>query len=166
MTPREPSRAVSDVRARLICVGRPRNKHAVGLYDEYESRIVKLGLDFSSAWVAEERSGGRYSDDHVMERESRRLVETVDRGARLVVLDRRGNQFESERLAAVLSRWATPVAAFLLGGPLGHHASLLERADDLWSLGSPTLPHELARVVAAEQIYRAMTLIRGVPYHK
>jgi len=154
------------VRARLICVGKPKNPHTTALYDDFEDRISRLGLEFSHGWVAEERSGGRYSDDHVTEREGRRLVAAVDKGIRVVALDRRGRQFESSQLASLLERWTTPSAAFVLGGPLGHHDVLLDHADELWSLGSLTLPHELARVVAAEQIYRAMTLIRGVPYHK
>ena len=154
------------MRAQLICVGKPKNPHASALYDDFESRIGKLGLEFSGNWVAEERSGGRYSDDHVIERESRRLLEALDKGVRLVALDRRGRQLGSEQLAAVLRRWVTPFAAIVLGGPLGHHAGLIDRADEVWSLGPLTLPHELARVVATEQIYRAMTLIRGVPYHK
>ena len=154
------------MRARLICVGKPKNLHADALYTDFADRISKLGLEFSHGWVAEERSGGRYSDDHVMERESRRLLAAVEKGVRLVALDRRGRQFESERLAPLLQRWTTPTAAFVLRGPLGHHDGLLDRADEVWSLGPLTLPHDLARVVAAEQIYRAMTLIRGIPYHK
>ncbi|NIM02002.1 MAG: hypothetical protein GTN89_14570 [Acidobacteria bacterium] len=154
------------MRVRLICVGRPRNPHTNALYDDFTSRVAKLGLDYDSGWVAEERSGGRYSDEHVTERESRSLLEAVGKSSKLIALDRRGKQFESERLAELLQRWATPAATIVLGGPLGLHTSLLERADALWSLGAMTLPHELARVVAVEQIYRAMTLIRGVPYHK
>ena len=154
------------MRARLICVGKPKNPHTNALYDNFEDRLSRLGLEFGNGWVAEERSGGRYSDVHVMERESRLLLAGLDKNTRLVVLDRRGKAHDSERLAALLERWVVPSATFVLGGPLGHHDVLLERADETWSLGPLTLPHELARVVAVEQIYRAMTLIRGVPYHK
>jgi 23S rRNA (pseudouridine1915-N3)-methyltransferase len=154
------------VRARLICVGKPKNPHTIALSNDFTDRISRLGLEFSHGWVAEERSGGRYSDDHVTERESRRLLAAVEKGFRLVALDRRGKQLESEQLAGLLERWTTPSAAIVLGGPLGHHEALLGHADEIWSLGALTLPHELARVVATEQIYRAMTLIRGVPYHK
>jgi len=154
------------MRARLISVGKPKNTHTKALCDDYIARITRLGLAFDDRWVAEERPGGRYSDDHVMERESRRLVAELARGERLIAVDRRGTSLDSERLAPALERWARPRAAFVLGGPLGHHLELLERADEIWSLGPLTLPHELARVVVVEQIYRAMTLIHGVPYHK
>ena len=154
------------MRARLICVGKPKQPHTIALHDDYASRARKLGLDLRSGWVAEERGGGRYSDEHVRERESRRLIEGLERGERLIALDRTGRSLDSERLATTLPRWATPCGVFMLGGPLGHHQDLLGRADEVWSLGSLTLPHELARVVVVEQLYRAMTLIRGVPYHK
>lgn len=154
------------MRARLLCVGKPRNPHAIALHDDFVGRIAKLGLDFHSGWVAEEKGTSRYSDDHVRARESRRLSDALEKGMRTVVIDRRGRALDSESLAARLERWATPSVALLLGGPLGHHDDLLEQADDSWSLGPPTLPHELARVVVVEQLYRAMTILRGIPYHK
>lgn len=147
-------------------MGKPRQPHTTALFDDYADRIRKLGLDLSSSWVPEERSGGRYSDDHVIERESGRLLAELDRNESVIALDRRGRALDSKQLAATLPRWTTPRAAFALGGPLGHHEHVLLRADDVWSLGPLTLPHELARVVVIEQLYRAMTLIHGVPYHK
>ena len=154
------------MRARLICVGKPKHPHTNALYDDYADRIQKLGFEFGPGWVAEERSGGRYSDDHVRERESRRLLAELDKNERLIALDRSGRAIDSKRLATTLPHWTTPRAVFMLGGPLGHHADLLQRADEVWSLGPLTLPHELARVVVAEQIYRALTILRDVPYHK
>lgn len=154
------------MRARLICVGKPKQPHTGALYDDYAARTRKLGLDLAAGWVAEERSGGRYSDEHVTERESARLLAELDRSEKLVALDRSGRALNSEQLASTLPRWTTPRALFVLGGPLGHHEKLLQRAEDVWSLGPLTLPHELARVVLIEQLYRAMTIIRGVPYHK
>ena len=154
------------MKARLICVGKPKSPHTNALFDDYATRIGKLGLPFTSHWVAEQRSGGSYSDEHVRERESGRLIELLERGERLIALDRRGESLDSEQIAVVLERWVRPRAAWVLGGPLGHHDDLLSRADTVLSLGKITLPHELARVVAAEQIYRAMTIIRRVPYHK
>jgi 23S rRNA (pseudouridine1915-N3)-methyltransferase len=59
-----------------------------------------------------------------------------------------------------------PCVAFLVGGPDGLHPRVRERAGRVWSLGAMTLPHELARVVLAEQIYRASTLLSGAPYHR
>ena len=67
---------------------------------------------------------------------------------------------------ARLERWATPRLTLVVGGPLGLHRKLLERADGRWSLSPLTFPHELVRGLVAEQLYRALTILRRVPYHK
>ena len=154
------------MRARLLCVGKPRNRHADALFADYAERINKLGLPFSTASVAEVKSGGRYSDAHVQEREAANLSDALDKGERLIALDPNGRPLKSEELAQRLESWVRPSVAFVIGGPLGLHSELLKRADERWSLGAGTLPHELARVVVAEQIYRACTIQRGLPYHK
>jgi 23S rRNA (pseudouridine1915-N3)-methyltransferase len=85
-----------------------------------------------------------------------------------VVLHERGTALTSRELAAKVDQWrqaARPVAV-LLGGADGHDKPLIEAADFLWSLGRLTLQHELALVVALEQIYRAYTILAGHPYHR
>jgi 23S rRNA (pseudouridine1915-N3)-methyltransferase len=100
--------------------------------------------------------------------EAERLLAKVPQGAELVCLTRDGPAWSSERLAEQLRQWmerARPVA-LLIGGSHGLAGTLLARAAQRWSLGPLTLPHELARVVVAEQLYRASTILRGEPYHK
>jgi 23S rRNA (pseudouridine1915-N3)-methyltransferase len=85
-----------------------------------------------------------------------------------VALAREGREWTSAELARRVDEWrlaARPVT-FLVGGSRGLAAGLLERANARWSLGPLTLPHELARVVVLEQLYRAFTILRGEPYHK
>jgi len=85
-----------------------------------------------------------------------------------VVLHERGTALTSRELATKVDHWrqaARPVA-ILLGGANGHDRPLIEAADFLWSLGPLTLQHELALVVALEQIYRAYTILAGHPYHR
>lgn len=89
-------------------------------------------------------------------------------GSTLVCLAREGSPWSSEELARRLDRWqldARPVA-IAIGGSNGLSPGLLADAASVWSLGPLTLPHELARVVVAEQLYRAFTILRGEPYHK
>jgi 23S rRNA (pseudouridine1915-N3)-methyltransferase len=89
-------------------------------------------------------------------------------GTDLVCLARTGEAWSSAQLAEQVSRWqlrARPIAV-LVGGSYGLDDELLERAQARWSLGPLTLPHELARVIALEQLYRAWTILRGEPYHK
>ncbi len=85
-----------------------------------------------------------------------------------VALAREGSGWSSAELARQLDRWlvaARPVT-LLIGGSHGLDSSLLQRAAIRWSLGPLTLPHELARVLVIEQLYRAFTILRGEPYHK
>lgn len=86
----------------------------------------------------------------------------------VVVLDERGEEFSSEELAARLDDWqsAGRDLAFVIGGPDGVSADCMDRADLRWSLSRLTLPHGLARIIFAEQLYRAWTLTTGHPYHR
>jgi 23S rRNA (pseudouridine1915-N3)-methyltransferase len=102
------------------------------------------------------------------EEEAARLASRLAAGSRLVALAREGQGWTSAELARRVDEWrlaARPVT-FLLGGSHGLAAGLLGRAERRWSLGPLTLPHELARVVVLEQLYRAFTILRGEPYHK
>jgi len=154
------------VRIRVLAVGKPRDAEAIALHDRYAERIRKLGVAYETDSVPEVKAGGRYSDEHVRQREGRLLADKLgDRGT-TIALDRQGRSFSSETLSKHLQGWSTPIAEFVIGGPLGLGEEFCERADVLWSLSELTLPHELARVVLAEQLYRALTLLRGIPYHK
>jgi len=102
------------------------------------------------------------------EEEAIRLRAKVPLGAATVALAREGRGWTSPELAQTVEQWrlaARPVA-ILLGGSQGLAPGLIAAAGARWSLGPLTLPHELARVVVAEQLYRAMTILRGEPYHK
>ena len=100
--------------------------------------------------------------------EARRLAAKVPAGGVLIALARAGTGWTSEELAKQVTRWqlaARPVA-LALGGSHGLGDDLIARASIRWSLGPLTLPHELARVVVLEQLYRAFTILAGEKYHK
>ena len=100
--------------------------------------------------------------------EAGRLRDRVPAGAAVVALAREGSAWTSEELARRVEGWrvAARPLAFAIGGSHGLASGLLDTAAARWSLGPLTLPHELARVVVVEQLYRAFTIIRGEPYHK
>jgi 23S rRNA (pseudouridine1915-N3)-methyltransferase len=154
------------VRLLLLSVGKPRAGAAAALHDLYAGRIPSFGVGYEARWVPEVRAAGRYSDDHVREREGEALRAACPAAGTVVALDRSGALLDSEALAGMLERWASPAATFLVGGPLGLHRTALEGSDRVWSLSPLTFPHELARALVAEQLYRAITILRGVPYHK
>lgn len=109
------------------------------------------------------------SDERVKMLETERIIECVEPGEMLVLLDPAGKSMRSEELAGWLGRQRDQglgSLAFGLGGPLGLSPAGLERAGLTLSLSPLTMTHELARLVLLEQLYRAMTILNGHPYHK
>lgn len=96
------------------------------------------------------------------------VLASLPRDIHVVALDGRGKPWSSEELAAQLAAWRMSGRdlAILIGGPDGHAAEVLARADQTWSLGPLTLPHMLVRLIVAEQLYRAMSINAGHPYHR
>lgn len=90
-------------------------------------------------------------------------------GSRTIVMDERGRDLSSPEVAATLGRWrdeGVREVRLLLGAADGHAPAVREGADLLWALGRATWPHLLARAMLAEQLYRAMTILEGHPYHR
>ena len=100
--------------------------------------------------------------------ESERLLAAVPSGSRLVALDERGQESSTVELAGQLAGWLREGrdVSLLVGGPDGLDAACRDRAERLWSLSRLTLPHPLVRVVVAEQLYRAWSLLHNHPYHR
>ena len=133
---------------------------------EYEGRAAR----YWPLAVAEvrEASGRGVSPAQAKRREGERLLERVPEGALLLACDERGDQLTSADFAALLSRArdAARDVAFVVGGAFGLDDAVRRAAGRSLQLAPWTLPHELARLVLAEQLYRAGTIARGEPYHK
>lgn len=104
----------------------------------------------------------------VKEQEGEALLAALRPQERVIALDVLGRTLSTDDLADTLRDWQVDgrPAALLVGGPEGLSRAVLERADEKWSLSRLTLPHPLVRIVVAEQLYRAWTLLRGHPYHR
>lgn len=150
----------------LLAVGRV-GAPLAGAVEEYERRTARY-FRFEAVEVRE--GGGRGTDpERVRAEEGERLLARLPTGVQLVALDRVGDQWSSRELAAWLgaaSLRGVPAVAFAIGGAFGLAEPVLRAAQVRWSLGKLTLPHELARLVVVEQLYRAGTITRGEPYHK
>lgn len=152
----------------FLTVGAPKARSLAAAIDDYESRI-KHYFSFNVVEIKPLRIPPDGDEGDIPERESEALLDRVPPGLHVVALDRRGSMWRSEELAAYLEELGVlgkQGAAFLIGGALGLSHTALEAADRVLSLSSFTLPHELARLVLAEQVYRSGTIQRGEPYHK
>jgi len=139
------------------------------IYDAFDAYSARLPKHFGL--VLEEVPPGRRgtaATAAAVAAEGERLLRHVRPGALTLALDERGRQWSSVELAGQLQLWLErhPQVAILIGGPDGLSSSCRERADRLWSLSKLTFPHGLVRVLLAEQIYRAWTILQGHPYHR
>ena len=154
------------MRVLLVVVGKPRDAGLAAATREYETRAARYWpLEVQEVREEPARAG---SADLVREREGARLLERVPASGDLVACDVDGKGMPSEEFARWLQRQreAARDVAFVIGGAFGLADAVRQRARMRLSLAPWTLPHELARLVLAEQLYRAGTIVRGEPYHK
>jgi 23S rRNA (pseudouridine1915-N3)-methyltransferase len=126
-------------------------------------------------WVQEgcaeyaKRMRGKLPLDLVEVKDNAELVRKIPPRYKLWALDERGKELSSDELAQALKRamnGSEQGIAFTIGGADGLPRELVARADFVWSLGRLTLPHRLARLIVVEQLYRALSILRGEPYHR
>ena len=153
---------------RFIFAGSHSDAEYSAAVDRYLNRI-KHFFPVEVTEVSPKRGRQSSNDVAMMRDQSARLAAAIpDRGF-TVVLDERGQQLDSLKFAKWLERLTIDRpdgVNFVVGGDIGFDDSVRRRADQLISLSAMTLPHVLARVVLVEQIYRACTLMRNIPYHK
>ena len=154
------------MRVIIATVGKPRDRHLAAAIDAYETRAARYWpLDVAEV---REASGRGVSAEQTRTREGERLLERVPTGAQLLVCDERGERLTSAQFATLLStaRDRAHDLAFVIGGAYGLPEAVREQSTRAIQLAPWTLPHEMARLVLAEQLYRGGTIARGEPYHK
>ena len=139
------------MRYRVVAVGRVKDAALRAACDEYLDRL---------------RHYAKLEELEV--KDEARVLGAIPDGSRLLALSRRGEGWSSTALAEQTARWELEArdVTFAIGGADALPADVLGRAERVWSLSPLTLPHELARVIVYEQLYRAHTIRRGEPYHR
>ena len=152
------------MRLRIIWIGKTRDARLRALIEDYSGRLSH----FARCEVTELRELGR-TDKSGIDKETKRISDALRPGALTVLLDPEGTEWTSQELAAQVRSWegkGIKEVAFVIGGPGGVADDFKSRADKRWSLSRLTLTHEMARVLLFEQLYRAYTIIHGLPYQK
>ena len=150
------------MRYRIVAIGKLRRGFLQAGCDHFLERL----LPYAKTEVLELKEG-RGTPQQVMENEGEALLKGAS--GYLIALDERGKAHTSASWAARMSELenrSLSEVSFLIGGANGHSETVRQRADELWSLSSLTFPHELARLVLLEQLYRTETLRAGHPYHR
>jgi 23S rRNA (pseudouridine1915-N3)-methyltransferase len=153
------------MKLRFVWVGKTRDEHLRALVEEYLKRLKR----FVRLEVLEVRESGSRAKEAGIEDEGRRILGGLHPDALIVLLDVEGRQWSSTELAAQMQRWQTASAkelVFIIGGHWGVSDEVRQRARVRWSLSRLTLTHEMARLLLVEQIYRAYTIMHGLPYQK
>ena len=155
------------MRLTLCVVGRLRNGPEKDLFSDYIDRFEKTGRGMGLGPVevveVEDRKGGG------MQAEAELLLRAIPKGAILLAMDERGKTMTSPQFARQLAKWrdeGAPSLAIVIGGADGLSPQLREQADMSLSFGKMVWPHMLARVMLAEQLYRAASILGGSPYHR
>lgn len=151
--------------ARFLWVGKLKEPFFRDAAAHYIDRLKPL-LPFEEIVLRD--ASGKLPPSEKSKRECRVILETLDPKDFVVCLDERGQELSSRQLAEKLRVWTEDLnirPCFVMGGAFGLNAAVRSRACLVWSLGRITMPHELARVVLLEQVYRAAAILKGIPYH-
>jgi 23S rRNA (pseudouridine1915-N3)-methyltransferase len=151
----------------LVTASNKQPRWVVEGYAEYARRLDRR-WSLELVEVALARRTGATDPRRAADDEARRMLRHVPGDAHVVALDVEGAQWSTATLAAKLDSWSLAAApvCLLVGGPDGLGEACLERAHERWSLSALTLPHGLVRVVVAEALYRAVSVLSGHPYHR
>ncbi len=155
------------MKVRLMCVGKvayPPFREAI---DRYASRVVRY-LPFGIDEIPDVKNTKGMTEDKQKEAEGTAILASLQPGDFLMLMDERGKEYTSRQFSKLIADKMVTLPGRLvlvIGGPYGFSPAVYARADALMSLSKMTFPHEMARLFTVEQIYRAMTILKGEPYH-
>jgi 23S rRNA (pseudouridine1915-N3)-methyltransferase len=151
----------------FLSLGKSNESYVAGGIDEFTKRISR---HYKIEWsiISPPRNAGSLNEADLKKKEAELILQKIQKDDYLVALDERGKQMTSLHLATFLQDRANESVKqvlFLIGGAYGLDESVLKRADLKWSLSSLTFPHQLVRLILAEQVYRAISILRNEKYH-
>jgi 23S rRNA (pseudouridine1915-N3)-methyltransferase len=155
------------MRFQFWSIGKNHDPYVKAGIEDFTTRINRY---FKAEWniIPVPKNAGMLSEMDLKKREGETILEWLDKDDYLVALDEMGKQFTSVKLAGFIQARAnesTKTVVFLVGGAFGLDELVLKRADYTWSLSQLTFPHQLVRLILAEQVYRACSIIRNEKYH-
>ena len=151
----------------LILVGKTVNKHFVELIDEYAGR-VKHYIGFDMVTIPELKNTKNLSVEQQKQQEGALILKQLQAGDCVVLLDEHGKEFRSVEFAKYMEQKIQTVSkrlVFVIGGAYGFSPDVYAQANEKLSLSKMTFSHQMIRMIFVEQLYRAMTIMKGEPYH-
>jgi len=151
----------------LLTVGKTTNAHLIKLQEEYQNRL-KFYITFELVVIPELKNTKNLSVSEQLEKEADLILKQIDLNDKVVLLDEKGKQFTSVAFSEYMSKKLIAThkrMIFVVGGPYGFSDRVYQRANTKISLSSMTFSHQMIRLIFVEQLYRAMTILKGEPYH-
>ncbi len=151
----------------LLVVGKTNNTHLIQLFEDYEKRL-KHYISFKFTMIPELKNTKNSSIAEQKEKEADLILKRLDEQDQVILLDEHGKEFGSVEFAQWLEKSSitgTKNMVFIIGGPFGFSQRVYSRAKSMLSLSKMTFSHQMIRVFFIEQLYRAMTILKGEPYH-
>ncbi len=151
----------------LLTVGKTTIRFVIDGIEEYTRRL-KHYIPYSIRTIPDIKNTSKMDQAKQKEEEGKKILEAVSNSDYVVLLDERGKQYSSVEFSAFIEKQMVAgrrKVIFVVGGPYGFSKTVYDRADSLLSLSKMTFNHEMVRLFFTEQIYRAMTIMRGEPYH-
>jgi len=151
----------------LLTVGKTTNPHLIKLQEEYQNRL-KFYITFELVVVPELKNTKSLSISEQVEKEADLILKQIDLNDKVVLLDEKGKQFTSVAFSEYLAKKIMAShkrMIFIVGGPYGFSERVYQRANNKISLSTMTFSHQMIRLIFIEQLYRALTILKGEPYH-
>lgn len=151
----------------LLTVGKTTDYNLIKLQEDYQNRL-KFYIHFETITVPELKNTKNLSVGEQLEKEADMLLKQFDTNDEIILLDEKGKQFTSVGFSEFLSKKmlsSVKRMVFVVGGPYGFSERVYKRANGKISLSSMTFSHQMIRLIFVEQVYRAMTILKGEPYH-
>lgn len=155
------------MKIKLLTVGKTTNASLIKLQDEYQNRI-KFYIPFESVIIPELKNTKNLSIAEQMEKEAESILKQFETNDEVILLDDKGKQFTSVGFSKFIAKKMLAShkrMIFVVGGPFGFSQRVYQRANGQVSLSPMTFSHQMIRLIFVEQLYRAMTILKGEPYH-
>ena len=155
------------MRTYLILIGKTTNSHIVSLIDDYASRL-KHYIGFDIITIPELKNTKNLSAEQQKQQEGELILKQLQAGDHVVLLDEHGKELRSVEFSHYMEQRMQTVSkrlVFIIGGPYGFSPDVYAKANEKLSLSKMTFSHQMVRLIFVEQLYRAMTIMRGEPYH-
>lgn len=155
------------VRIKVICIGKTGKSFLVEGEKEYLKRLTRY-IPFEKVEIPDLKNAKKLTEDQIKLQEGKEILSKIDSLDHVVLLDENGKEYTSEKFADYLQNrfnQGGKTIVFIIGGAYGFSSELYDRANDKIALSKMTFSHQMIRMLFFEQVYRAMTILKGEPYH-